>query len=251
MRREERRTIAIAGILLALGVVGAVLFPIALYLFGLSVAPPRPIPPRSSASALVLDALWTRAGGGRATSLRPIDHIAIAQMAACVIQAEGANDNERFERCRHVLPAMPGLEYLSALHIKDNGGERNSFLGGHGAMGTTIWMTRSWSKEEFLNTLAARGLFGYGWRGVTTAAQGYFGLDDKALTIAQAAFLASRVGDTGPDPWCHAMAATAMRDRILAGMRDNGAITDADFQHASRAPLGLAAPPKGRPGCRD
>lgn len=249
MRREERRTIAIAGTLLALGALGAVLFPLALYQFGLAVAPPRPIPQSTSASPLVLDALWTRAGGGRATSLRPINHITIAQMAACVVQAEGANDNERFARCRHVLPAMPGLEYLSAQHIRDSGGERNSFLGGHGALGTTIWMTRSWSKAEFLNTLAARGVFGYGWRGVTMAAHGYFGIDAKALTIAQAAFVASRVGDTQPDPWCDPNAATAMRNRILAGMRDDGAISDEQFLRASREPLGLASPPEARPPC--
>ena len=249
MRLEERRTIAVAAILMALGVIGAVLLPVALYLFGLSVAPPRPIPPQSSAPPVILDALWARAGGGTATSLRPINHITIAQMAACVLQAEGANDNERLARCRHVLPAMPGLEYLSALHINDSGGERNSFLGGHGALGTTIWMTRSWTKEEFLNTLAARGIFGFGWRGVTAAAQGYFGRGANALTAAQAAFVASRLGDNRPDPWCDAKASTAMRDRVLDSMRENGALTDDDYRQASAAPLDLAPPPEGRPPC--
>ena len=251
MRLEERRTITVAAILMAVAVIGAVLFPIALYLFGLAVAPPRPVPQQSAASPVILDALWARAGGGTATALRPIDHIAVAEMAACVIQAEGANDNERLARCRHVLPAIPGLEYLSALHINDSGGKRNSFLGGHGALGTTIWMTRSWTKEEFLNTLAARALFGFGWRGVAAAAQGYFARDANALTAAQAAFVASRLGDDRPDPWCDVAASTAMRDRVLDSMRDNGALTDDDYRQASASPLDLAPPPEGRPPCKN
>jgi hypothetical protein len=248
VRREERRTIAIAGGLLALGVVGALLLPIALYMFGLAVAPPRPVPHTTPTPPAVRDALWARAGGGRADSLRPINHVSIAEMALCVAQAEGANDNERFARCRHVLPAMPGLEYLSALHINDSGGKRNSFLGGHGAFGTTIWMTRSWTKQEFVDTLAARGMFGFGWRGVDAAARGYFDKAADRLSASEAAFLASRLGNH-PDPWCAPEVAAALRNRVLSSMHDNGALSAIDLTSAAGEPPRLTAPPAGRPRC--
>ena len=249
MRLEERRTIRVVLGLVVLGAIGAVLLPVAIYVFGLSVAPPRPVAETSRAPQVVLDALWARAGGGTAAELRPVSHLALAQLAACIVQAEGRNDNERMAHCRHVLPAMPALEYLSNLHIKDAGIERNSFTGGHGALATTVWMSRSWTREEFLNTLAARGQVGFGWRGIATGASRYFGKQPSALTLSEAAYIASRIGEDGDDPWCHPKTAVLMRNRILGRMRDNGAITADDFERASTAPLEFVAAPEGRPPC--
>lgn len=249
MRLEERRTIKLVAALVILGAIGAVAFPFALYLFGLSVAPPRPVAAPSGAPQLILDALWARAGGGRAADLRPMNHLSVVQMVACVAQAEGENDNQRMAHCRHIMPALPALEYLSNLHIRDHGVERNSFRGGHGALATTIWMSRSWTKDEFLNTLAVRGQVGFGWRGVATAASRYFGKELSELTLSEAAYIASRIGEGGDDPWCHPKTAVEMRDAILARMLENGAISDADFQRASSVALNFTSPPEGRPPC--
>lgn len=251
MRREERRFGTILLRLAVVGVVGAALFPFALYRFGLWLAPPLPIPQSSDAPPVLLDALWARAEGGRATELRSLNPVSVAEFAACMVAAEGQNDNERAARCGHVIPAMRGLEYLATLHIQDQGVERNSFRGGHAQFGTMVWMTRSWSKENFLNTLAARGQFGHGWRGITAAARGYFGKAPAALTLAEAAFIAARVPDRRTDSWCEPDVAIAMRNRVLTSMRDNGAISEAQFDAAEAAPLDLAPPPADHPPCRN
>jgi membrane peptidoglycan carboxypeptidase len=81
------------------------------------------------------------------------------------------------------------------------------------------------------------------------AARGFFGRSAIDLTLAQSAFLASRVGDTRTDPWCEPAVATAMRNRVLDRMRINGAISEIDFETASVAELGLGPPPEGRPPC--
>lgn len=221
-----------------------------MYFFGLWVAPPRPVPAAAAAPQVVLDALWARVDGGRATTLRPMSPISAAHFAACLIAAEGENDNQRSTQCGHVMPGMRGFEYLSALHIADNGMERYSFKGGYARLATMVWMTRSWTKADFLNTLAARADFGNGWRGIDVAAQAVFGRTAAELTLPQAALLASRVGDPHANPWCEIEEATAMRNRILARMRDDGAIDEAAFREASTAALGVATPPEGRPPCQ-
>lgn len=251
MRREERRLGRVLAGVTALGLVAAAVFPFALYQFGLWVAPPRPVPGPAGAPPLVLDALWARAEGGRATELRALNPLRFAEFLACMVAAEGQNDNERATKCSHVIPAGRGLEYLATLHLRDNGVERNSFRGGHAQFGTVVWMTRSWSKADFLNTLAARGDFGFGWRGITDAAHGYLSKEPGALTVSEAAFLASRIGDSRADAWCDGKATIEMRGRVLTAMRDNGAISDAQFDQAQAAAIDLAPPPADHANCRD
>ena len=62
-------------------------------------------------------------------------------------------------------------------------------------------------------------------------------------------FATSRIGDSRTDPWCGPDVAVAMRNRILASMRNNGAIPERDVQEAFTASLELAPPPEGRPPC--
>ena len=69
MRLEERWTLKSVGVVGAIGVIGAVLFFPSLYLFGLWLAPPRPVPEARPAPALLREALWARANGGPATEL--------------------------------------------------------------------------------------------------------------------------------------------------------------------------------------
>ncbi len=249
VKTDERRLVfGVVGLAIAVAI-GAVLLPIAIYLFGLSMAPPRPAPPAAVAPQVLLEALWAAADGGRATNLRPINHMTLVRLFACLGQAPGTNDNERMRECRHEMPGFGAVESMARLHIEDHGVIRNSFRGGHSHLATTVWMTRSWSREDLLNAMAERGRFALGWRGVRAAASGYFGKEPPALTLSEAAYIASRFGDVGDDPWCHPRAPTVVRNQILARMRDNGAISGEEFQRASTVALEFATPPEGRPPC--
>jgi hypothetical protein len=243
MRLEERRTIVFV---LAAGVIGAVLFMPAVYFFGLWLAPPRPVPEARPAPALLREAIWARADGGPATELRPINPLNFVQHRVCRALAARQDDpkvrGERRAECLKQLPAIQGIDYLSGVHMRDHDvppGFRESIS----QFATAVWLTRSWTKESFLDTLAARGDFGYGWRGVDAAARGYFGRESAELTLPQAAVLAAFVGDRGTDPWCDPESATGMRNRILDRMRENGVIDEAALDAARSSPFELTAPP--------
>lgn len=246
MRLEERRTLKVVWVVGGLGVVGAVLFFPSLYVFGLWLAPPRPVPEATHAPPLLREALWARANGDPSTELRPVNPIAIVQHVACTELAEnGDTPNGRAERladCRKHLPAIQGVEYLAGVHMRDHHFEP-SVLTGIRRVATAVWMTRSWTREQFLDTLAKRSEFGPGWRGVEAASRGYFDRAAAQLTLPQAAMLAAFVGDRGTDPWCDPAAAAAMRGRILQRMHDNLVIDGAALDAANASELRLAPPP--------
>jgi hypothetical protein len=256
VRLEERRLVK--G-LLGLGALGA-LVPVAfvtfMFFLGMSVAPTPPAIERTAAQPLIKHALWARTGGGRATELRSVNPINLVGHLACR-QLAGVPDNPRPEDdsraadCARWLPAMPGLEYVSTLHMKDISVERNSFRGGAGSFATMLRVSARWTREDFLNTLAARGDFGYGWRGTEAAARGYFNKTPDQLVLHEAALIASMIGERYLQAWCHPVAITESRNRTLARMRDNGAIPESDFRAAAAMPLGLAPPPDPRPPCRE
>jgi hypothetical protein len=253
MRLEERRTVTIVGVVAVIGVVAAVLFFPSLYMFGLWLAPPRPIPEASPAPAVIREALWARANGGLSTEFRPVNPVAIVQHVACTELAENYDDpQERAARlgdCRKHLPAIQSVEYLAGVHMRDHHVEP-SLLTGIRRVATAVWMTRSWTREEFLDTLATRGEFGPGWRGIDAASRGYFDGTVAQLTLPQAAMLAAFVGDRATDPWCDPAAATAMRDRILQRLHENGVIDEAAWHAARSVPLELAPPPAEQPPCQ-
>jgi hypothetical protein len=224
-----------------------------LLVWGAWVAGPRPVPEIRPAPALLKDALWARADGGQATELRPINPITIFQHVACTELASWDDDpqarDKRRRDCRKYLPALAGVEYLANLHLKDQHVERASFRGGAGGMATTVWLSRSWTRENFLNTLAARADFGFGWRGVEAAAQGYFGKPADRLALHEAALIAAFPAETYIDPWCWPGRSTELRNRILTRMRENGAIDEPAYHQAVAAPLGVVPPSGDRPPC--
>lgn len=240
--------------LLITGVTGAVLFPPAIYLIGLAVAPPRPVPAEMPVPPVIADAIWARANGGRATALTPITPVSMAQLAACVaiedFKDTTPGDAQRVAACRAYLPAIQGLEYLSGVHMRD-ANLNPSFREGLGRFSTTVWLTHSWTKAEFLNTLASRAEFAHGWRGVNAASHGYFGRDAADLSLAQAALLAAFIGEQWQDPWCGPVGSAALRHRVLEQMRDNLAIGDQAFQVADASSLDIVPPPADHKPCRD
>lgn len=178
----------------------------------------------------------------------------MARLAACVAVEDFKDttpgDARRIAACQEYQPGLPALEYFSRLHMRD-ANLPTSFREGLARMSTTIWLTHSWTKSDFLSALAERGEVGSLFRGVNAAAHGYFGRSPAQLTLPQAALVGALMGDRRTDPWCQMDAAENMRNGILERMHGNGVITDADLQAASTAPLGLAAPPEGRPSCRN
>ena len=253
MRREERRLIRWG--LVAGGIAGLipVLYLSSLFVWGSWVSGPRPVPETRAAPALLKDALWARVDGGSATELRAINPITVVQHVACT-ELTGWDDDppardKRRRECRKYLPALAGIEYMANLHLKDQHVERASFRGGAGGLFTTVWLSRSWTREDFLNTLAARADFGFGWRGAEAAAHGYFGKPADRLALHEAALIAAFPGETYIDPWCWPGRATELRKRILTRMLENGAISEGEFETASVAGLGVNPPPEGRPPC--
>jgi hypothetical protein len=252
VRREERRTLKWAfwggGVLAAI----PVLYLTGIFLFGLSLVPP-PQPDSAPAPPYLKDALWARAEGGRATELRPINPFNMVAYVACnEIGKPELNAPQRAEReadCAKWLPAMRGIEYLGNIYVREHGIERASFRGGAGSMATTLRLSHSFTREQFLNTLAARADFGFGWRGVEAAAQGYFGRPAAALTLSQAAYVAARIGDLGTDPWCEPEVMTIRRDHTLGQMRHNGAIDEAGYRAALAEQPSLGPRPPAAAPC--
>lgn len=236
------------------GLVGAALFPFAIYYVGLAVAPPPPVPAQTPVPPLIAEALWARADGGRATALTPMTHFSMAQLAACVaiedFKDTTPGDARRVAACQRYMPALLGVEYLSGVHMRD-ANLKPSFREGLGRLSTTIWLTHSWTKADFLNTLAERGDVGAGFRGVAAAAQGYFGRAAAQLTLPQAALIGAFMGDRRVDPWCDPESAAVMRRRILERMRDNLAIDDVAFEAANVSELGLGPPPVDHKPCAE
>jgi hypothetical protein len=244
---------AFFGLLIA-GVAGGILFLPAIYVIGLIVAPPRPVAAKTPVPPVIASALWARANGGRATQLTPISPVVMAQFAACMaiedFKDTTPGDARRAEACRGYLPAMAGVEYLSGVHMRDSN-LKPSFREGLGRFSTTVWLTRSFTRAEFLDTLAERGEFGAGLRGVEAASRAYFGKGAGELTLPQAALLAAFVGDrsTAFDPWCEPTAAAQMRGRILQRMRDDLVIDDAALASATTSELALGPPPADHKSC--
>ena len=244
MRLNERRTLI--GLFIA-GVAGAILFMPAVYFLGLWLAPPRPVPVATHVPPLLSEAIWARADGGRATELQPINPISFVRMRICrTVAAQTDDPNVRAERraeCMKNLPAIQAADYLSGLHMRDERVPEGSFRSSISQFATAAWLTRSWTKAELVDTLAARGEFGIRFRGADAAARGYFAREAEALSLSQAALLAGLIGDRRTDPWCDIGAAASIRHRILERMRENLVIDDTAFNAADREPIDLGSPP--------
>lgn len=235
------------------GAAGAMLFVPAVFWIGNLLAPSHPVPSTTHVPPLLGQALWARANGGRATALQPLNPITIGRMAGCHVLAERIDDPSERDRehdeCMTLLPAVEAVGYLATVHRRGEGvwqDPRVPFV----QMATIARVTSRWTRAELVDTLAARGEFTASFIGAEHAARGLFGRSPADLTVPQAALVAAVLGDRRADPWCEAAAAAAMRNRVLARMRDSLAIDDDTFAAATAAPLDLAAPPGNRPPCR-
>ena len=250
MRINVRNTLI--GLVVA-GILAALLFPFAIYFLGLAFAPPRPVVETSPVLPVVADAIWARIGGGRTTEIQPLGPVTFARFLSCVIKAEqydASKPGEQQAECQEIMAGIDGTEYLSRQHMRDQK-VPEGIRWAMGQFATNVWLTRSWTRAELLATLAGRGEFGAGLRGVEAAAHHYFGRSAAELTLPQAAMLASFFKDrtTAFDPWCERAAAAEMRAGILQKMRDNLAIDDAALNAANASELDLGPPPADHKAC--
>ncbi|HUQ89688.1 MAG TPA: transglycosylase domain-containing protein [Vicinamibacterales bacterium] len=244
---------AFFGVVVA-GAAGVILLPLAIFFVGLSVGPPLPAPVKMAVPPLLADAIWARADGGTATELTPLTHVSVAKFLACVAMEDfndtTRGDAQRVSACRAYMPALLGIEYLSAEHMRESNLEAG-FREGLGRLSTTVWITHAWTKADFINTVAERGEFGEGIRGFEHASRHYFGRPPAELTLPQAALMAAFIGErrTVFDPWCGPAGAVAFRSRILQRMRDNNSIDEASFKAANVSALALGPPPADHKRC--
>jgi hypothetical protein len=238
--RRSLTGLAIAGLL------GAAAFPFSLYYIGLAIGPSRPMPARQPVPPLLANAIWARAGGGRAAELTPITPLSMLRLAACVANEDfwdtTPGDARRVAACRGHMPALEGLEYFANVHMRD-ADYTPGFRTGLSRFSTSVWVTHAWTKTEFLNALAERAEFSFRVRGVDHAARALFDRSASELDLPQAALTAAMIGDRRVDPWCNPEAAANMRRRVLERMLEDGAIDEAAYQSANMADLGLVPPP--------
>ncbi|WP_308259239.1 penicillin-binding protein [Pseudonocardia sp. H11422] len=114
-----------------------------------------------------------------------------------------------------------------------------------------LQMERSLSKEEILTRYLNIVFWGNGAYGIASAARTYFGVTPDQLTVPQAAMLAGMVRSTTAfDPVQNPQAALDRRNLVIAQMRDQGMINEAQAQEAAAAPLGISNPLNTQPnGC--
>ncbi len=110
-------------------------------------------------------------------------------------------------------------------------------------------MERHYTKEQILEAYLNQINFGHGWYGVDAAARHYFGKPASKLTLAEAASLAALPKTpVGYDPIAHPDKNQERRAIVLALMANQGYITHAQADAASRQPVvtapnaGLSAP---------
>ncbi len=98
----------------------------------------------------------------------------------------------------------------------------------------TLWLERSFTKQEILEIWLNRVYLGSGAWGVDAAAQMYFGISARKLNLWQSAVIAGLPrAPSRFSPRVDPAAATARGREVLAAMADVGAITPAQAQEAS------------------
>lgn len=107
-------------------------------------------------------------------------------------------------------------------------------------MAYAVLITRRYSKQEILELFLNQAYFGHGAWGVNAAAETYFALPPRDLSLPQAALLAGLLrAPTALDPLVHPQAARQRQQQVLDAMADVGYITPAEAKAAASAPLGL------------
>jgi penicillin-binding protein 1A len=102
---------------------------------------------------------------------------------------------------------------------------------------------REFAKDQILEMYLNQIYLGEGYYGVEAAAQGYFGKSARELEAQEAALLAALPkAPTHFNPRRNPESATTRRNLVLALMREERVITDAEAERLRDTPLGLVPP---------
>src|SRR5215210_1481051 len=105
---------------------------------------------------------------------------------------------------------------------------------------TAVELERHYTKREILEIYLNKVYFGDGLYGAEAATRGYFGKRASELTIAEAALLAGLLqAPSAYAPTVNPERALARRNLVLQAMLDTQAISAAEHERATRAPLRL------------
>ncbi len=108
-------------------------------------------------------------------------------------------------------------------------------------------LEKRYSKDRLLELYLNQIYMGHGAFGVEAAARTYFGKSVQELTLGEAALLAALPRSPGNySPFEHPEVAQRRRAVVLARMREQGYISEAEAKAANRAALGLIAPERRR-----
>jgi penicillin-binding protein 1A len=98
-----------------------------------------------------------------------------------------------------------------------------------------IKLSRAWSKDRILTAYMNEVYYGNHAYGIEAAAETYFSVSARDVTLEQAALLAGLPqAPSLYDPFQSPAAALARRDEVLKAMRDNGDLTAAQYSSALR-----------------
>ncbi|MDQ1614436.1 MAG: monofunctional glycosyltransferase [Actinomycetota bacterium] len=165
-----------------------------------------------------------------------------------------ATENSRFY-------SVPGVDPISVLRApfalafnRDQGGatleqQLAKNLYEQGSQGLTaqaaegvlaLKLDASWSKAQILRMYLDDGYYGHGFYGLTSAAEGYFGVQPAALTWSQASLLAGLFqAPSAYDPFRHADVARARQEHVLNRLVAVGDLTRAEADRVLAEPWGL------------
>ncbi len=104
-----------------------------------------------------------------------------------------------------------------------------------------VHLERLFTKDEILEVYLNIVPMSGNMYGVSVAAESYFGKEPSELTLAEAATVVGITNSpTKYDPRRHPEECRQKRNRVLYAMRDNGAISEEEYQSAASEPLLLA-----------
>jgi membrane peptidoglycan carboxypeptidase len=113
-------------------------------------------------------------------------------------------------------------------------------------------LEQRYSKDQILTQYLNLVYFGQGAYGVQAAAQRYFGVDARDLSLPQAATLAGLVqSPANDDPVAHPDAARTRRDEVLNRMHQLGHVSDQELADAVATPIDVTAGRQPPNGCID
>lgn len=96
----------------------------------------------------------------------------------------------------------------------------------------------TYSKDQILEAYINRIFWGHTFMGLASAARGYFNKAPSELTLSECAMLAGIIyGPNEFSPYKNPKGAQEVRDIVLRLLKDDGKITEADYQNALKEPI--------------